>query len=206
MPSKSYVGAGLHNAHSAAVRSAVTPQNAPSATGQKREGASRSLPARIVAKISPEPNTGCWRRERNPLGLPERSTPEAHEARRATVEPTDWRTRLHVAASTTGARRVAAETSAYAARAERRGELAAVVAFLRSARRYVVHGGTLIDAVADGTLLGWRAREALNSVLDEPVANWDRRKGRTQLERIAVVTRALAELGDVRKGGWSIAR
>lgn len=98
------------------------------------------------------------------------------------------------------------EQSAYAARAERRGDLAGVVAYLRSARRYVLHGGALLDAVADGTLLGWHAREALNSVLDEPLANWDVRKGRTQLERRAVVERALAELGDVRKGGWSVGR
>lgn len=97
------------------------------------------------------------------------------------------------------------ENSAYAARAERRGELSAVIQFLQQVRREVHAGGTLLDAVTDGTLLGWRAREALNSCLDEPLANWDKRKGRTQLERRAIIERVLSELGaPPHRGGWSV--
>lgn len=97
------------------------------------------------------------------------------------------------------------ESSAYAARAERRGELDAVLDSLHQVRREVHAGSTLLEAVADGTLLGWRVREALNSVLDEPLANWDRRKGRTQMERRAVVERALSELGAApHRGGWKV--
>ncbi|MDP1824932.1 MAG: hypothetical protein Q8L48_16870 [Archangium sp.] len=79
------------------------------------------------------------------------------------------------------------------------------MARLRKVRRDLAAGATLIEAVADGTLLGWRVRECLDSVLDEPLANWDRRKGRTQLERHAVLSRALAEMGVVHRGGWSVA-
>lgn len=101
---------------------------------------------------------------------------------------------------------MAVERSAYAARAERRGELPEVVQALLAVRVAVRAGGTLLESVADGTLLGWRTREALNSCLSEPVANWDRAAGRTQGERLALVERALAELGVVHRGGWSVSR
>lgn len=97
------------------------------------------------------------------------------------------------------------QNSPYAARAERRGELDAVLEFLQQVRREVLEGATLVEAVADGTLLGWRVREALNSCLNEPVATWDAQPGRTQLERRAVVERTLAECGaEPHRGGWRI--
>ena len=161
------------------------------ATPQEREEASRS-PASL----------GLSHPARTPM--PEMRRPRALALPPASTRPLELLSAIRP--PTTGARRVAVERSAYAARAERRGDLAEVVEYLHQVRREVRAGGTLIDAVADATLLGWRAREALNSVLDEPVANWDRRKGRTQLERRAVVERALAELGDTpHRGGWSVA-
>lgn len=281
------------------------------ATSLKREGASRSLPARIAAKISPEPNTGCWlwtarldpagygqvnhegrttlahlvvfklligthatedldhtcrqrscvnpahlepvsHRENmrrgngfagenarkthckrgheftpantrahgkgnracracekirsNPLGLPEKSDPLAHH-RPASVEPTDWRTRLHVAASSTGSRRVAESKSPYAVRAEGKGQLVELVDVLRRVRGEVQAGAALTDAVADGTLWGWRSRQALSNALGVPLANWDREPGRTTLERLALVERVLAECGvEAHRGGWAVSR
>ena len=114
--------------------------------------------------------------------------------------------------SVTGERRVAGKSSAYVApigaRAERRGHLEELTARLCLVRRGVAGGSTIVDEVADGTLMGWRAREALSNVLGEPVVTWDSRGGRTNLERVAVVERALAELGHQyappRRGGWSI--
>lgn len=113
--------------------------------------------------------------------------------------------------STTGGRRVASKRqSAYVsplrARAERQGRLEDLVALIKRARVAVLDGGNLIDCVTDGTLWGWRAREALSHVLGEPLANWDRQPGRTQLERLAVAQRTLAELGVVHRGGWRVAR
>ena len=105
---------------------------------------------------------------------------------------------------------MASRKSAYAtplaARAERRGHLVELGDRLRLARVAVTAGSTLTEVVADGTLWGWRAREALSHVLGEPLANWDGRAGRTQLERIAVVERALAECGVVHRGGWAVSR
>jgi hypothetical protein len=111
--------------------------------------------------------------------------------------------------STSGERRVAGKLSAYVspmgARVERRGEGTELRAHLATVRAAVVAGASILEAVADGTLMGWRAREVLSHVVDEPVANWDQRRGRTQLERLAVLDRALGELGGgVRRGGWSV--
>ncbi|MDP2271279.1 MAG: hypothetical protein Q8K32_11145 [Archangium sp.] len=80
-----------------------------------------------------------------------------------------------------------------------------VVSFLVQVRRDVAAGSTLVEAVADGTLLGWRAREAINSCLNEPVANWDRERGRTKGERLALLARVLGELGVApHRGGWNV--
>ena len=99
------------------------------------------------------------------------------------------------------------EKSPYAVRAERKGQLVELVEFLRRVRAEVRDGSTLTQAVADGTLWGWRARQALSHSLGEPVATWDAQPGRTQMERRAVVERSLAECGDVaHKGGWRVSR
>jgi len=95
--------------------------------------------------------------------------------------------------------------SPYAVRAERKGQLVELVDFLRQVRAEVDAGGTLSAAVADGTLWGWRARQALSHCLGEPVATWDAQPGRTQLERLALVVRALAECGEAPcRGGWRV--
>lgn len=98
--------------------------------------------------------------------------------------------------------------SPYAVRAEGKGQLVGIVAVLLAVRDGVRDGATLLDGVADGTLWGWRARLALSDVLTQPVADWDNAPGRTQLERLAVVERALAECGHVEthRGGWSVSR
>lgn len=102
---------------------------------------------------------------------------------------------------------MAVEKSAYAVRVERKGQLVGLVEFLRQVRAEVRAGGALTAAVADGTLWGWRARQALSHCLGEPVATWDAQPGRTQLERSALVSRALAECGDEpHRGGWMVSR
>lgn len=98
-----------------------------------------------------------------------------------------------------GRRRVKRSEAAYvspmAARVERQGKRDDTVARLLAARRKIARGCTLLEVVADGTASGWNLRMVLTNVLGEAVANWDARAGRTQLERAAVVERALAELG-----------
>lgn len=174
------------------------------ATGQKREGASRrsnplglSHPAKTpmpAALRSPQ------RRTPSPLGL-------SHPAR--TPMPGGLRTALAspIVGSGSGARRLVGAKSAYAVRAERKGQLIGLVEILVSVRDGIHAGRTLLDGVATGTLWGWRARITLSSVLDVPLADWDNAPGRTQLERLAVVERALAECGLVettRRGGWAV--
>lgn len=112
-----------------------------------------------------------------------------------------------------GSRR-AARSSCYVspqrARAERSGTIGQLRATLSAARSHVVGGGTLLEAVADGTAAGWQARLALQHALSfgENLADWDNAAGRTQAERLALVERVLAELGDepTRRGGWSVSR
>jgi hypothetical protein len=101
---------------------------------------------------------------------------------------------------------VATRKSAYAIRAEGKGQLVGIIAVLLATREQVRDGASLLDGVADGTLWGWRARLALSDVLTAPVADWDNAPGRTQLERLAVVERALAECGhvEVHRGGWRV--
>jgi len=97
------------------------------------------------------------------------------------------------------------EKSAYAVRVERNGQLVGLVEFLRHVRVEVDAGGALTAAVADGTLWGWRARQALSHCLGVPVATWDAEPGRTQQERLALVARALTECGvEARRGGWAV--
>ena len=98
--------------------------------------------------------------------------------------------------------------SPYAVRAERKGQLVGLVEILLSVRDGVHDGATLLDGVATGTLWGWRARMALDTALPMgfALADWDNAPGRTQLERLALVERVLAECGHVeaRRGGWSV--
>lgn len=107
---------------------------------------------------------------------------------------------------TMGSRRAGTAKSAYAVRSERKGQLVELVDVLRAVRFAVQDGEALTDAVATGTLWGWRAREALSNCLGVPLANWDREPGRTQLERLALVERVLAECGWVHLGGWRVSR
>lgn len=171
----------------------------------------------------------CSEREQgvapNPLGLshpaktpmpsalrtPQRRTADAlglsHPAK--TPMPAALRSAVDspVVGSGSGARRLVGAKSAYAVRAERKGQLIGLVEILVSVRDGVREGKTLLDGVATGTLWGWRARITLSSVLDVPLADWDNAPGRTQLERLAVVERALAECGLVettRRGGWAV--
>ena len=120
--------------------------------------------------------------------------------------------RLSAPVPTMGARRVAVVKSAYAVRIEANGQPVDLVDFLLKVRAQAYAGGFLTDAVADGTLWGWRARMALTQALGfgENLVDWDRSLARTQLERIALVERVLAELGaepvPPRRGGWSVSR
>ena len=76
---------------------------------------------------------------------------------------------------------------------------------LEAARELVLAGDDLLTIVADGTLWGWRLRMALSSVVGEALANWDRRPGRTQTERLAVLDRALGEMAEqAPRGGWTV--
>lgn len=76
---------------------------------------------------------------------------------------------------------------------------------LEAARELVLAGDDLLTIVADGTLWGWRLRMALSSVVGEALANWDRRPGRTQAERLAVLDRALGEMAEqAPRGGWTV--
>lgn len=125
----------------------------------------------------------------NPLGL-------SHPARTPMSE------RLQ---PTMGSRRAGGPKSPYAVRSERKGQLVELVDVLRRVRFGVQDGEALTDAVADGTLWGWRAREALSNCLGVPLANWDREPGRTMGERLALVERVLAECGEApRRGGWTV--
>lgn len=149
---------------------------------------------------------------RSPLGLPERATvamPLVLSGNRLglgpakTPPPPELRHRIDT--PSTG-RRLAVRKSAYAVRAEGKGQLVGIVEVLLAVREGVRDGATLLDGVATGTLWGWRARLALSDVLSVPVADWDAAPGRTQLERLAVVERALAECGVEHRGGWRVTR
>ena len=82
----------------------------------------------------------------------------------------------------------------YAARLRRQGGVDAVKRRLVMARSAVSNGATLFDAIADGSLEAWKVREFLGGVLSESMINWDERQGRTQLERLAVLDRAIVEI------------
>lgn len=136
-------------------------------------------------------------RRPKPLGLGPATVPPPWELRGSTE-------------TLTGARRAVAKRSGYVSplawRAEQKGELTDLRARLLAVKAAVVDGATLLDGVADGTLWGWRARLALSDVLTQPLADWDSSPGRTQLERLAVVERALTECGVEHRGGWRVSR
>lgn len=95
----------------------------------------------------------------------------------------------------------------WAWRAIEAGHGAELQVSLSALRAAVAEGSTLMEVVADGTLRGWHAREAMSAVVGEPLANWDTRRGRTQGERMAAVERAIGELGalrPLRRGGWTV--
>lgn len=71
----------------------------------------------------------------------------------------------------------------------------AAIRALRFAQGVVRAGGTVMDAIADGTLDGWYARQALGSVLGTvQVPQWDAHPARTKAERIATLKSAVAYL------------
>ncbi len=99
-----------------------------------------------------------------------------------------------------GRRRVKSKVSAYspmASRIERQGKAPETIKMLLVARKAVARGSSLTELVVIGSLAGWNLRQVLSSCCGEPVTNWDQRAGRTQLERAAVVERALGEFGQL---------
>lgn len=110
-----------------------------------------------------------------------------------------------------GARLAKSAQSGYVApvtaRLERTGKSGAVVARLKRLRQQVLNGDTLSDAIADGQLESWQAREPLGVACESrSVIEWDSRIGRTQADRVAVVDKALVLSGFVRRGGWRVSR
>lgn len=90
-------------------------------------------------------------------------------------------------------------------RAKARGDFMEERHRLEAVRDLVAAGWSLLEAVADGTLWGWRLRLDLSNVCGEALANWDRKPGRTQAERLAVVDRALGEMAEqAPRGGWVV--
>lgn len=93
----------------------------------------------------------------------------------------------------------------WVSRAKARGDFMEEQHRLEAVRDLVAAGWTLLEAVADGTLWGWRLRLDLSNVCGEALANWDRKPGRTQAERLAVVERALGEMAEqAPRGGWTV--
>jgi len=83
-----------------------------------------------------------------------------------------------------------------ARRQEARGYLAAVQRRLGLVRVAVMNGATLVESVADGTVVGWHARMALDSTLDGGnLLAWDSRPGRTVRDRLWLVQSTLARWG-----------
>lgn len=107
-----------------------------------------------------------------------------------------------------GQLRIRPTDSPYSARAERRGDLQSTVALLLTVRVGARRGATLIEVVANGSIDGWRAREALTNAAGRPLALWDGERHRTQADRLALVERALGLYGYTppRRGGWSVSR
>ena len=71
----------------------------------------------------------------------------------------------------------------------------AAVAALRDAIRTVRAGGCVMDALADGSLGGWYARQALGTVIGTVrVPEWDAGRFRTRDERLAALKAAVAHL------------
>lgn len=97
-------------------------------------------------------------------------------------------------------------TTPVAVRLERNGHRLGAITKLVEAMRDVVGGATVLEAIADGTLLGWYAREALMAVCDGNLLDWDGSPYRVQEERILLVEKTLGFLGYAapRRGGWSV--
>lgn len=94
----------------------------------------------------------------------------------------------------------------YVARLRRQGGVEVVKTRLVAARAAVEAGCTLFEAIADGSLDAWKVREFLGGVLSQPMVTWDERQGRTQLERLAVIDRALAEIAVLEVGEAQVRR
>lgn len=72
---------------------------------------------------------------------------------------------------------------------------------LRAAVRVVRTGGCVMDALADGTLDGWYARQAVGTVLGTvQVPQWDAHPLRTRAERLATLRAAIRYLTE----RWSV--
>lgn len=73
----------------------------------------------------------------------------------------------------------------------------AAIRALKDAVRTVRAGGRVMDAIGDGTLDGWYARQALGTVLGTvEVPQWDAHPLRTKAERLASLRAAIAYLKD----------
>lgn len=143
----------------------------------------------------------------NPLGLPHPARTPMPEALRPSV------------ASASGVRRVRRKAvsdyvaSAWVSRAQRTGQVLGLADRLRALLAQVEAGANIVDGVADGTLWGWHTRQALGCALGENLVAWDGQIGRSRGERLALIRRALGELGATapetlgpakRRGGWSV--
>lgn len=100
-----------------------------------------------------------------------------------------------------------AYVSPWVTRALRNDQAGQLAGELRRALEHVRSGGTIIEAVA-GTREGWHARIVLSSIVQTALAVWDGDRGRTKGERVALLERALVELGAAseRTGGWTVSR
>lgn len=140
----------------------------------------------------------------NPLRLP-------HPARTPMPEA------LRQVALAAGVRRVRRTSdyvaSAWVSRAQRTGQVLGLADRLRAMLEQVEQGATISECVCDGTLWGWHTRQALSSVISDSITTWDEAPGRSRGERVALVRRALGELGATapetlgepkRRGGWRV--
>lgn len=88
------------------------------------------------------------------------------------------------------------DVAPWVSRAVRQNKAEAIRVRLLKARKQVERGWSLTRIVADGTLIGWSLRMLFTGICGDFVVDWDQRRGRTKLERVAVVERAIAEIGE----------